>query len=871
VGDFPTHFIDNYIHWLNLSTGELEFRPVGSPWTPEPSNWRLYIHRSGVTSPNPRAMLRKASEDDSSTRLIDIRSSTFVAVSNLLASLESPEHIVATHTTRKLDISLPRFHLSFIVNANWELECCSIPGYIVDNTQSFGTMFGLRTKLVLCPSPSGSGEPLRPRRVIIPQGDISFSTNGDFANVSINTNAGQHVIWHEYTVDTDLGCLTSNTSLSSKLYQCYLHALTSFCLPDPLLGHTGTEEALYILRSATCRSFQRLDVQEAKLLESIGELSPSIVRSSRATLKWCHLPALSQHHDFFGFARSILDHACTLEALYDPPTTFNTSSRDQTPLRRAACRNKLYYSSDLHTAEQLSSQDDIKYMSGGVYGPESSEHLAFRTSWSLWNAQPSLEHTSPNLWDLMKHWNSLGPASSEISLQYSRYWLQFYAPRDWLMICDLIRKSAKRNLRNLRIELSFSLSAAAYSRSIHPNLILFMIIFVLNERCRNLSPPPNLSYALVDGLAPELTRLEKIVFECALPISPTSVNSVEVGGTRRQNTKFWQKRKHESTSEKSYDPAYVAEYQATIRRESLTLANLILHRWPDHKSVDPPEQWFNRSECNRRIEEYFQSISWNIRLEEHVLQVQSIMRQYEGTSISAGVPYVFSPQFITGHSQLPLYSLCDIFSSRINAPTPVALEGPSICRAILRTEEKASESPQAISESLEILIKEIRHSPNPLLQLYGNELGNSHRELWGKNAPQYARDALPSHEAILLYHKECSHRKDKFFSELSAALAPFLIVEEISHIAGLWPRITPRSMLRQLAHDRIGTLPEGWKLAITCYAVCFLVYKQSLRLLELSSRRQHEELIREIEAIRYDILSESSPDWLLIQVRPLPC
>jgi hypothetical protein len=397
-----------------------------------------------------------------------------------------------------------------------------------------------------------------------------------------------------------------------------------------------------------------------------------------------------------------------------------------------------------------------------------------------------------------------------------------------------------------------------------------MITFVLDERCRSISPPPNFSFTLADGLAPELTRLESIVFECALPVSSTSVNSVEAGGTRRQKVKFWQKRKPESTSERSYDPAYVAEYQATIRTESLTLAKLILHGWPDHKSVDSPEQWFNRSECNRRIEEYFQSISWNIRLEQHVLQIHSIMRQYETVSISADVPYVFSPQFILGHSKLPSYSLCDILSSRINAPTPVAHEEPSICCAFL-TEEKANVSPQPISESLEILIEEIRHSPKPLLQLYGNELNNSHRELWGKNASQCARVAVPSHEAILLYHKECSYRKDKLFSELSAALSPFLIVEEIGHIAGLWPRITPRSMLRQLAQDRIHTLPEGWKLAITRYAVCFLVHKQSLRLLELSSRQQHEELLREMEAIRHDILSESSPDWLLIQVRPLSC
>jgi hypothetical protein len=153
--------------------------------------------------------------------------------------------------------------------------------------------------------------------------------------------------------------------------------------------------------------------------------------------------------------------------------------------------------------------------------------------------------------------------------------------------------------------------------------------------------------------------------------------------------------------------------------------------------------------------------------------------------------------------------------------------------------------------------------------LYGNGLNASHHELSGQKAPPLAPGAAPSYETLLLYHHECSYRKDKLFSEISAALAPSQDVEEISSIAGLWPRITPRSILRQLALDHIGTLPDLWKSVIMRYAISLLKYRQSLRLLELSSRQQHEELLREIEAIHHDILAESTPDWLLVQVRPL--
>ena len=180
-------------------------------------------------------------------------------------------------------------------------------------------------------------------------------------------------------------------------------------------------------------------------------------------------------------------------------------------------------------------------------------------------------------------------------------------------------------------------------------------------------------------------------------------------------------------------------------------------------------------------------------------------------------------------------------------------------------------TPPPASGCLETLIEELQDSRRPLLQLYGNELNKSRHELLGLNVFRSVRDAVPSHEVLLLYHKECSHRKDKLFSEISAALSPFQNVEETNRIAGLWPHITPRSLLRQLARDRISTLPDQWKLVITRYAVSFLMHQQSLRMLELSSRQKSEELLREIEAIRHDVLAESTPDWLLVQVRPLLC
>jgi len=815
----------------------LEFRPVGSSWTPAPSNWKLNICKSGI---HPRAILQKLGQDNSSIRLIDIRSPTFKVVSRLLSPLESPKNIMVTHhdSAQTLDVSLPRFRLSFFVNANWELECRTMPGYIVDNTQTCGTMFGLISKLILRPGSGGS--PL-PRRVIIPQGGISFNEIGDFHSVSIYTHDTKLVRWHEYTIDTDLGCLTSSAGLSSKLYQCYLHALTSHCLPDPLLGHTGTEEALHMLQNASCRSFQRLDIKQAKLLRRIGDLTPERAYypthlRSMATVEWNDLPTLSQHHDFFRVVCSIFDHARALEVLYDPPAIFNTSTRDPSLLNRAAWRNKSYYPSDLQTLEQPLCPNDVTYVSRDLSDLGNDEHVVFQTSRSIWNGQPSLDPTSRNLWDAMNSWSSLGPSDREVSLQYSRYWLNFDAARDWFAIYDLCREAVNGDDRNSKVKLCFSLSAAAYGKSKYKYTIPFIAIFALDKRCRNSRSPLNRSYTLSDGLAPELRYLKNLVFSSRLPMGSTPVQTSDYFS-------YWGNRR----------------YNTTIESKSSRIAELLLCNWPSYRYVDLPGDWFDKSDFDRCINEYIQSITRNNLLKKHVEQLQSVLRNYEDVPISSPTrPYTFSPRFTTNTSQAPSFSLHDIFLSSSHVPTPP-------------TDEVAFQD-RVYPSRLDTLINEFCCSQQPWQNVYGNGLKKSHRALLEQNASQPQKGAIPSHKVLLDYHDECSRRKTDIFSEISAALSPSRNLDKTTGSAGLWPRITPRSLLCQLSRDRISRLPNQWRPLILCYATALLKYRHSLRLLELSSGKKREELHRETEAIRSNVLAESTserPDWLLIQVRLL--
>ena len=848
VGDFPKTFVDDYVHWLDLSNGEVEFRPVESPWTPDPSNWRLTV--------GTRYMLQKISGDSvgaSPVNLIDIRSGTFQMISRLLSALESPEHIIVTCTDQAaLEASLSRLHLVFFVNDDSELECRSMPGYVIDESQSCGTMFGLKNRLILRPS-KGSSEVTR--RVIIPQGDIEFGLDGDFTSITIKTGTARHVHWHEYTIDTDLGRLTGNVSLHSKLYQCYLHALTSHCLPDPLLRHTGTEESLTMLQSATFLSFQRLAKDDAKLLNLIGDLTP--IRSyypphikSMVTVKWSNLPVLSQHHDFHPAVLAILEHAHSMEALYDDPVEFELPRRQASLLTRTASRNKAYYPHDLQSLRHSPSSisEDVAYKSRDVADGQGAEQVAYQMSSSVWSDRPSFPCKLPKLWDVMQSWPSVGPAVKDISLRYSRYWLTFDAAKDWLGIYDSCQEALRRDPQESKIRLAFSLSAASFSGSHYAEVIL---VFATDTRLCGLTRPSPSHFKLSDGTYPDHERLTNLISQFALLMEFTPVQSMDVPAL---------------TGKKAAKKLRRQEYLKCISELASEAAESTVEQWPNI-SCDVPRQWFDAGKCSESVKAYLRSVAWNINFRDHISRLQAILNRY-GSNRPPEAPYAFSPQLCVRQPKESSPSLREVLMSRANFPRPSARGLPSSGDPIPSAATKATEGyPLSTREDgLSPLIQELRRSQESLLRLYGEDLNKSYGDLLRKGASFLVRRGVPSQGALLKYRDSCSRKKDIIFSEISEALAPLQKHENVVSISGLWPRITPRSILRELSRDRVRTLTDQWRHAITRYAVAFLKYQQSQRLLDLSSRGRDEELLREAETTCEDVAAACSPDWLLIQV-----
>ncbi|KAF8554924.1 hypothetical protein OG21DRAFT_1484286 [Imleria badia] len=267
--DLPPVLVDGHVYWLNLSTQIIEIRPLKQLWEASSEHWRI-----DCTS----GQYRMYRDDET---LVDIRSPTWEMVSNcfeclnivdnsslgqkssddLLVTIDSVQSTLVPRLF-KLSVILPHYGLSFFVNEGEELESHDFKDMVYDEVQCIGTLFGLENLLVLRPKNHLAGtlipEALIYRRVVVPDGS-PIKHGDDRARIDMaRTRECDEPLYHTYNVDTELGCLIGNGSLTSMQFLASLHAMTSCHRPDPLTGKTGAQAALCLLQSAGCRSIMKL-------------------------------------------------------------------------------------------------------------------------------------------------------------------------------------------------------------------------------------------------------------------------------------------------------------------------------------------------------------------------------------------------------------------------------------------------------------------------------------------------------------------------------------------------------------------------------------------------------------------------------------
>lgn len=539
VEDLPTLLVENYAHWLNVANGEIEFRPLESLWQSSDENWKLYF---SLTDESRMCQ-------GSSRCLVDIRSATSAMISARLSPLEFRRYLNMVYSSedRALNIELPRFRLSFFLNKQQELESKNMPGMVVDSNQVSGTMFGLANQLVL--RSTDETKILRSRRVIVPFGEVVFRLIDNYVHAEVDTELQKQVRYQEYIIDTDLGRLVGNGSLLSKLYKIYLHAVTSHCLPDPLMDRTGTEESLLELGSAGCLSFQRLGSEEAEILRLINALTPRRVfypaeLKVMQTVKWSSLPPTAQHCNFLLHTQSIMEYAQRLHSFPgqspSDPVQFEAIASKHL-LDRASSRCTAFYPSTILPMLLFGAEDSV-YVSRDCqcYTDKSSPHLAEVAS-AIFNWSPSLP-TTPQLFETLESWGEILNSDPAVT-SYSMNWHNPSLSTMWLPVYNACRQGSKESIR---FELMFSLSSMMYTSPTDiRSLACTILAFATVPTFASLDPPLWPSYDLSEGFEPRREALLRFARSTAISFEysphvylPANYNEDEVALGRRRFATF---------------------------------------------------------------------------------------------------------------------------------------------------------------------------------------------------------------------------------------------------------------------------------------------------------------------------------------------
>ncbi|KAG1750414.1 uncharacterized protein EDB91DRAFT_1243991 [Suillus paluster] len=850
--DIPASLVEDHVHWLDLSTGVIEFRPMESMWNPSDKNWVLQFTEGG----------QSVAQQGHST-LFDIQSPAFCMIAKTLSPLENFQYLIVTCSadTRQtvVNVNLPRFGLSFFIDRDGDLHSCNQKGMVVDEDQSTGTMFRLVNQLVLRPK---DRKTYNGRRVIIPQGGVIVEPRGHHVQVTIDPSPN-HVRrpYHFYAVDVELCRLTGNVGLTNKLYKVYLHAVCSSHAPDPLTKRTGLEEAMCLLQSAACYSFMKLDPFDCELLARIGSLTVDRTwhhadEMSSQEVHWKGgLSSYVQGCAFYHAAMNIVQYARKLQVLSETPVTVcpNFPTRDLTLLERASQRSIVLYSHDLVNSFYPRKSTNSEYTSRDVVHCSIDDQKAFDCACMVRDWRITLDPCQA-LFDVFVRWNEVFGETHDISLRYDRKWLMPDLAKRWMTVYELCCHADRETHT---FQLAFTLSAMTFSSPEKMGLAATMFAFAAIPAFRTICSPRYDVYDLSFGIKP----LEQDL--CRHISSYTTFrNSPEAS---------WSRSSDESSCD--FDSRRQKHFQSECLREQNAAVDILLECWPCYsvptRVLDCLSgSRYDKSNVSAALEKRYSNCYRNLCLKTYLDRVQNVLDEARRTlTPSTKQSYTFTPN----NSDVKSVTTAVLTEHLFRKPPPVItlLPDPLQHSHVSLSDKVFGDGLD--SSPLEYVISNFSRSRlDKFGSQYAEHLEDSRIHLNSEQVPIAPCSTRWTVDMLQYYHAWCNKLYNSAFRSLEEHLAPSGLAEESMFNSGQWPRITVTFLLGLLASTSKTPLCNSWRVPLTNFAHIILRLQRSQRLLKLKSAAggDSEEFVKELANDGYLAVDGTQKflDWLLIQV-----
>ena len=836
-GDLPTIFVEDYVHWMNTVSGDIEFRPLDERWITKECNWILR-YRGTLSS----------SFVNGETHLVDVRSPTCQSALKVFGGLEiaSFMHITVSPEV-PLKVTMPRLGLRFEINKKGQMECPELRK-VVDTDQQLGTLIGLKSRLVL--SAPGVESRKHDRMVLIPEGIVSASHCQGHVAITIKTT-GRHVRCLRYSCNPILRRLESDSDLSTRLYQVYLHALTSNILPDPLSGLTGTEIARALLKDQLGVCFKSLDNSELTLLNQISALTP------RRTFYPEHLQVMqriswrkdisfsNQHEDFAILAGELIARANKFRffSSHDEPFRALREPSNWDLLQRAKFQNSRFRSTDGGGNVDGSKFDKEYHSRDGISNIDRISRV-FRIA-SLCAGWSNELNVSPYLRINFLDWGTIHGFQKTFSFSQSiTSLLEFDCRVSWAPMYKFCRTASKDKDK---YKLLFTFIQIAYTNKCDMSGVLeTLLAFATLPALQSLPAFPNYpSFNLSAGQSPSTLSLKTVITSHSRPWKHSRAN---LTGPER-------KREH-------------AEFQRAYVEKRDTAIRFYEEQWPCKEPVDLElsyNPWINVRTTHGAIRPLFATWYENRECESHIRKIQSILHDIPKPVHD----FAYDAQVWQQSRMMPRGKAVSLLPT---LPALMLNSSPPLIRPLDDISVDLSSECMNSSTSLRSLVERLISSqsvtvrdstrPDYALDLQASlNAFESHREATLKSHLVFGMRDLLRH---LRRCQEHAARQRKVFIDL---LKPQNLLHEILDLSGLWPRLGVRNVLGNLRLASRKELSKPWIHTIILLAEGITVLQKATRLVLALEKGDSSGMSRELENEGHQgWRTHEWPDWLLIEI-----
>lgn len=841
-GDFPHSFVQDYAHWLEIKTGFVEWRPLDNAWTQTPQNWQMRPRENNVS------MLSRGS-----STLIDPHTPTAGAVSTVLSPLEHAKHmhIILNSQTQILEVQLPRLKLEFFLkNGTSQLESKQFPGMSVDTKQSFGALTGLVNKLVL------RGKMDSSRSVIIPHGRVQPKKEGDHVRVDIYTSA-QPISYHIYSIDSQIGRLVDNGSLKSRLFKCYLHAVTAHGLIDELTGQTGTEEALSILESPSIRSYLCLEQAESELLLLLAQLTPRRLFYPKhlqvmQEVHWAAISPLAQHFSFYALVRSVFEQVRRYSLFYDKPNELPDADirGDQHLLERAAIRDSANHVDEFGARKHTDEYDTLYVARDHIQG-SIKESWAFQTAKLVDNWSVNLKGCSELLREIESWQDTLQGCGTVDSfpLGYDVNWLaprNQFLPDHW---CVFHRILTQAEVENDKYKIMMFLSTLAYSQHMEKEqeLVQTLLAFATVPELRRIRLPENKSFDLALGYTPDRRILTAVARKWARPFHTCPEDDLP-----RNHGESW-----EDANDRRRD-----KHKTALDDCVDVFVDGLVCQWPVANVRVPVGAQLNiyisLKEATDDARKCFQNWHKNAKFKESIGEIQKILNGLIAGDQKPEGYFIPMPQYFYQPKQ------CHVtFGDITSRPAP------KLFRARLSNFDSwvgEQDEDRAEHDKLKsLLARLLSESPGGFEKQYAMDLLKSFDSLSGSAEARLIESSEALKQPLIKHLRQCQKHVDNVYHTICHCLQEETsITRRLACRSKMWPRLSTTSLLHHLIGES-ASLRDDWKGCLVEYGVAISNLQRAERL--LASIGNNVELLNELSNPGHqDWDPLDHPEWLLLEI-----